>query len=130
MYLIESGCLKATYHYEDHAELLHETMVAGTVAGEMTALSGVVRNATVVVERDASLWKLTVEGLDRLQLEKPKIAREFVQLVLKSRSFQVLVSCFGLLPQAKSTVTETLTRWCCTMLPQWLPRRLMYWRVI
>jgi SulP family sulfate permease len=85
LYLIESGCLRATYQYEDHTELLQETMVAGTVAGELTALSGTRRNATVVVERDARLWKLSVESLERLQTEKPAVAREFVKLILKGK---------------------------------------------
>jgi SulP family sulfate permease len=71
LYLIESGCLRATYTYEDHTEPLQETMVAGTVAGEMTALCGTHRNATAVAER--------------LQCEKPDVAKDFIKLVLKGK---------------------------------------------
>jgi SulP family sulfate permease len=83
MYLIESGCLRATYTYEDHTEPLQETMVAGTLAGEMTALSGTKRNATAIAERNAHLWRLSTEALDRLQQEKPDVAKDFIKLVLK-----------------------------------------------
>jgi signal-transduction protein with cAMP-binding, CBS, and nucleotidyltransferase domain len=85
LYLIESGCLRATYTYEDHTEPLQETMVAGTVAGEMTALSGTHRNATAVAERDAQLWRLSIESLERLQREKPDVAKDFIKLVLKGK---------------------------------------------
>lgn len=83
LYLIESGCLRATYAYEDRADPLQETMVAGTVAGEMTALSGTNRNATAVAERDAQLWRLSTESLERLQQEKPDVAKDFIKLILK-----------------------------------------------
>lgn len=82
LYLIESGCLRATYRYEDYTDPLQETMVAGTVAGELTMLSATKRNATVVAERDAKLWILDVEQLERLQKEKPEVAREFIKILL------------------------------------------------
>jgi SulP family sulfate permease len=85
MYLIESGCLRATYAYEDRTDPLQETMVAGTLAGEMTALSGTKRNATTVAERDAQLWKLSAEALERLQREKPDVAKDFIKLILKGK---------------------------------------------
>ncbi len=83
LFLIESGCLRATYQYEDHSEFINETMVAGTVAGEMTMLSGAKRNATVVAERDTQLWKLDDDGLAKLEKEKPAIARQFVRIAMK-----------------------------------------------
>lgn len=86
LFLIESGSLRATYQYEDHTEFVHETMVAGTVAGELSALSGVRRNATVVAERDSMLWKLSAAGLERMEKEKPEAARKFVKMILKGES--------------------------------------------
>jgi sulfate permease, SulP family len=62
---------------------IEESMVPGTLAGELTALSGLPRNATVVVEREAVLWKLTSEGLKELEERESKVAREFTRLVLK-----------------------------------------------
>lgn len=86
LYLIESGCLRATYEYEDHCELIQETMVAGTVAGELTMLSASKRNATVVAERDSRLWRLDQEGLEKMERERPEVARRFVKIVLKGES--------------------------------------------
>jgi len=59
-------------------------MVAGTVAGELSAISGTTRNATVVVERDAVLWRLGMDDLQRLEIEHPTSARLFIRLILKT----------------------------------------------
>ena len=56
LYLIETGSLRATYAYHDDREWIQETMVAGTVAGDLSMLSQTARNATVVVERPGTLW--------------------------------------------------------------------------
>ena len=58
-------------------------MVAGTLAGELSALSDSTRNATVTVEQAAVLWKLSIENIRRLQMDEPELARTFIQLVLK-----------------------------------------------
>ncbi len=59
-------------------------MVAGTLAGELSALAEAPRNATVTVEHGpAVMWKLNGENLRRLQNEEPELARIFIQLVLK-----------------------------------------------
>ena len=58
-------------------------MVSGTLAGELSALSGLPRNARVVVEREAVLWRLAAEGMKRLEEEHPHLAQQFVRLVLK-----------------------------------------------
>jgi SulP family sulfate permease len=84
LYIIESGILRATYKFADHTPSIEESMVPGTLAGEMSTLSDLPRNATVTVERDAVVWKLSTENLARLELEQPKLARAFVALILKS----------------------------------------------
>jgi SulP family sulfate permease len=58
-------------------------MVAGTVAGDLSMLSGTPRNATVIAERDCVLWKLDEGGLVRLHGEAPGVARKFTAIVLK-----------------------------------------------
>jgi len=83
LFIIEDGCLRAVYHYEDHSEFIREMMMAHTVAGEMTMLSGTKRNATVSAERDSHLWKLDNEGLEKLEREKPTVARQFVKIAMK-----------------------------------------------
>jgi len=83
LYVIESGSLRATYSYDDHRELIQETMVALTIAGDLSTLSDTRRNATVVAERDSVLWKMDMEGLERLEKEKQDVAQRFVRNVLK-----------------------------------------------
>ncbi|KAF8586885.1 hypothetical protein K439DRAFT_882735 [Ramaria rubella] len=104
LYLIQAGVLRASYRFgsglgsgsgsepsaagasadADACVTVEESMVAGTLAGELSAVSGTTRNATVVVERDAVLWRLGTEDLRRLENERPELARAFVRLILKS----------------------------------------------
>lgn len=86
LYLIEVGSLRATYAYDEHSEAVQETMLAGTVAGDLSTLSDTLRNATVVAERDCVLWKLEPESLARLEKDKPDVAGRFIKLVLKGES--------------------------------------------
>ncbi|CAK5278217.1 unnamed protein product [Mycena citricolor] len=84
IYLIQDGVLRASYRFSDHSEVIEESMVPGTLAGEMSALSNLPRNASVVVERPAILWKLSQENLQKLEEEQPALATKFTQLVLKA----------------------------------------------
>jgi len=83
LYILESGILRAIYKFSDHTPTIEESMVPGTLAGELSALSDLPRNATVVVERQAVLWKLNIQSLRRLEVDNPSLARSFMQLVLK-----------------------------------------------
>ncbi|KAJ7207976.1 sulfate transporter family-domain-containing protein [Mycena pura] len=84
LYIIEAGVLRAQYVFAEHTAGIEESMVPGTLAGELTALSGLPRNSAVVVERAAVLWRLSVQSLRRLETEEPVLARRFTQLVLKA----------------------------------------------
>jgi hypothetical protein len=83
LYIIQSGVLRASYKFAEHTPIIEESMVSGTLAGELSALSGLPRNARVVVERDAVLWRLAAESMKRLEEEDPHLAQRFVRLVLK-----------------------------------------------
>ncbi|ODN79912.1 hypothetical protein L202_03801 [Cryptococcus amylolentus CBS 6039] len=83
LYVIETGCLRATYEYHQTTNLIQETMVAGSIAGDLSTLSETTRNATVVAERDSVLWKLEREALERLAKDEPEVARAFIRIVLK-----------------------------------------------
>lgn len=85
LYIIESGVLRARYHFAEHSPMIEESMVPGTLAGELTGLSGLDRNATVSVERDAVVWKLTREKLKALEKEQPELARAFTRLVMRGK---------------------------------------------
>lgn len=83
LYIIGAGVLRATYHFAAHTPVIEESMVPGTLAGELSGLAGLARNATVVVERTAVLWRLGADALHRLEVEHPELARTFTALVLK-----------------------------------------------
>jgi SulP family sulfate permease len=61
-------------------------MVAGTIAGDLSTLSGTSRNATTVAERDCVLWKMDSIGLEDLEKDHPEVARWFTKIVLKGES--------------------------------------------
>ena len=67
-------------------------MVPGTLAGELSALAGLPRNATVIVEQAVVLWYLDGEALGQLQAEYPELARTFTTLVLKGACCYVFVN--------------------------------------
>lgn len=96
LYVIESGVLRASYGFANPAQHFEESMVAGTLAGELSALSDSARNATVTVEHCAILWKLSNENIRRLQLDEPELARTFIQLVLKGGFLYLLVSLMNI----------------------------------
>ncbi|KAK0533730.1 hypothetical protein OC834_000825 [Tilletia horrida] len=75
LYLIEKGILKARYDFPQEDFEINEAMLAGTIAGELSFLSGQIRNTSVHAELDCVLWKLDGVNLDRMQAERP--AREF-----------------------------------------------------
>ncbi|KAL6303578.1 sulfate transporter family-domain-containing protein [Sparassis latifolia] len=97
LYVVESGILRAMYRFNEHTLPMEESMVPGTLAGELSTLSGLSRNATCVVERQSVLWKLSVESLRRLENEQPKLAREFTRLVLKAAKldYDILISALA-----------------------------------
>ena len=75
------------YRFPGRADdVFAESMVSGTLAGELSALSDTPRNATVTVERDAVLWFLSVEGLTKLAADQPELWRSFTNLVLRGES--------------------------------------------
>jgi SulP family sulfate permease len=85
-YVIESGILRASYEYvTDTPHIVQESMLPGTVAGEMTFLSNSPRNATVVAERDAVVWRMGQDDHKRMEeAEGMDTARKFRQLLLRS----------------------------------------------
>ncbi|KAF8896886.1 hypothetical protein CPB84DRAFT_1815880 [Gymnopilus junonius] len=97
LYIIESGVLRAMYEFESPTQRFEESMVAGTLAGEMSALSDSPRNATVIAEQPCILWKFSNEDIQRLQMEEPELARVFIQLVLKAAKldYDILLSAIA-----------------------------------
>jgi len=97
LYIIESGVLRASYKFAEHIPIIEESMVAGTLAGELSGLSGLERNATVVVERQAVLWKLSRENLKLLGKQNPELAQTFTRLVMRAAKidYDILLSALA-----------------------------------
>ncbi|OBZ73456.1 Uncharacterized protein C24H6.11c [Grifola frondosa] len=97
LYIVESGILRAVYHFSEPTPRMEESMVPGTIAGELSALSGLSRNATCIVERQAVVWKLSLESMRRLETQHPDLAREFTMLVLKAAKldYDILITALA-----------------------------------
>ncbi|TFK98319.1 sulfate transporter family-domain-containing protein [Pterulicium gracile] len=97
MYVVESGVLRATYDQPHSCSHVHEAMVAGTLTGELSFLSGQERSATVVVERSGVLWRLTAEGLRKAERERSEDALRFVREVVKTAKadYETLLSALA-----------------------------------
>ena len=82
--MIEAGMLRAVYILSDGSHSISESMVAGTVAGELSFLSRTKRNTNVVAERDSVLWKMDVDAHEQMGKELGwATARKFEETVLK-----------------------------------------------
>ncbi|WFD00456.1 hypothetical protein MYAM1_003205 [Malassezia yamatoensis] len=83
VYFIESGILKARYVFEQDNYEINEAMLAGTIAGELSFLSQQNRNSTVTVEKDARIWRLNAEALQRIGEDSPEDYARLVQAFLR-----------------------------------------------
>ncbi|KAG8718598.1 hypothetical protein FRC09_012417, partial [Ceratobasidium sp. 395] len=94
LYMIESGVLQTNYDFGAHSAPVQESITAGKLAGELSALWGAPRNATVVAERGLVVWKMSVESYERLEWEQGDVAKAFVTLVLKAakQDYDVLLA--------------------------------------
>jgi SulP family sulfate permease len=86
LYVVESGILRAVYQFSEHTPSIEESMVPGTLAGELMGLSSMPRNATVTVERAAVLWKLSIGSLKKLEGDDPILTSAFTRVLLKGAS--------------------------------------------
>jgi sulfate permease, SulP family len=83
MYIVQSGVLRATYTFDGVSPAVVENMVPGTLAGELSAIAGEPRNATVVADTDAVVWRLSPEAMRELEESEPEMMKAFVKMVLK-----------------------------------------------
>lgn len=76
--------LRANYRFLDNSHSISESMVAGTVAGDMTFLSRTKRNATVLAERDSVLWKMDISAHELMgEREGWSFCRRFEECLLR-----------------------------------------------
>ncbi|KJZ73551.1 hypothetical protein HIM_07107 [Hirsutella minnesotensis 3608] len=83
-YLVESGIIRAEYDLPQG--WLCESIVPGTTCGELPFFSETERTATAQVDMDCVLWVMDREGWEKLQKNKPDVARELLRISLKLTS--------------------------------------------
>lgn len=83
-YLLEDGLLRCEYHLPQGK--FTESIVPGTTCGELPFFSGTERSATVVADKPCVTWVLETDGWEKLQVERPEIARELLRICLKLTS--------------------------------------------
>ena len=83
LFLVERGILKATWRAmeSDHARPV-ESILPGTMAGELGFFTGRRREATLVAENDCVLWQMTKPDYEKLLKKEPKLANQFMRLAL------------------------------------------------
>ncbi|MBN1962213.1 MAG: cyclic nucleotide-binding domain-containing protein [Deltaproteobacteria bacterium] len=64
-------------------EITLATVGAGVVLGEMAIITGALRTATVIAKEEIEIFELTRADVEKLALEKPKIAEELVNYARK-----------------------------------------------
>lgn len=95
--------LRANYIFLDRQHSIVESMVAGTISGEMSFLSRTKRNATVTAERDSVLWRMDIAQHEELgKKEGWSFSRKFEQALLTIASEEqdgmfrrITNACFG-----------------------------------
>ncbi|CAG8571542.1 8622_t:CDS:10, partial [Diversispora eburnea] len=80
LYLVEKGILRATWRATEgeHAKPV-ESILPGTLAGELGFFAQRDREATLVAENECTLWKMTESDFMKLP---PKVANDFMRLAL------------------------------------------------
>ncbi|CAB4392850.1 unnamed protein product [Rhizophagus irregularis] len=83
LYLVEKGILKATWRaMEGDQARPVESILPGTMAGELGFFANKLREATLIAEVDCVLWQMRRADYDLLLMNEPKIANEFMRLAL------------------------------------------------
>jgi SulP family sulfate permease len=77
LFFIESGLVTAQLELEDGRILRLRTMGAGTVVGEVGLFLGGQRTASVITEQPCTVYRLSHESLERMNLENPDLALAF-----------------------------------------------------
>jgi SulP family sulfate permease len=77
LYFIESGRVTARLEFEDGRILRLRTMGAGTVVGEVGLFLRGSRGASVVTDQPCTVYRLSLEALQRMSRENPDLALAF-----------------------------------------------------
>jgi sulfate permease, SulP family len=83
LFLVGKGILKATWRATegDQARPV-ESILPGSMAGELGFFTSKRREATLIAENDCVLWQMRSSDYEKLLQEEPKLANEFMRLAL------------------------------------------------
>lgn len=83
LYLVGKGILKATWKAteEDKARPV-ESILPGTMAGELGFFTDKRREATLIAENECVLWIMRRSDYEKLLQDEPNLANEFMRLAL------------------------------------------------
>lgn len=81
--VVENGTLRSLMHVGNGENRVVETILAGTVVGELGLFtSSQRRTRSVYAERNSVIWKLTRESFERMLSTDPALANQFIMLSL------------------------------------------------
>ena len=82
LYFIESGLVTVRLELDDARFVRLRTMGAGTIVGEVGLFLGGLRTASVVAEQPCVVYRLTLDGLERMRRQDPTLALAFHRYVV------------------------------------------------
>ena len=82
LYFVESGRVTARLEFEDGRTLRLRTMGPGTVVGEVGLFLRGTRAASVVTDQPCTVYRLSVDALERMRRENPDLALAFHRYVI------------------------------------------------
>ncbi|NML45020.1 SLC26A/SulP transporter family protein [Ramlibacter sp. G-1-2-2] len=89
MYFIESGCLEVVKANGVQQPFRLAKVVAGSMIGEMALYSGEPRTASVRAAQESELLMLTLEAWQRMQRDRPELARALDRHVIRGLANRV-----------------------------------------
>ncbi|KAH8547801.1 sulfate transporter family-domain-containing protein [Umbelopsis sp. PMI_123] len=101
LYIIEKGLLKSSIvelaeDSERHQVIANESILPGTIVGELGLFTESPRTKTLTVEQDSVLWKMSKEDFNRMLEQEPTIANRFMRMALNFSAERLkLVSSFA-----------------------------------
>ncbi|KAJ1652535.1 hypothetical protein IWQ61_007151 [Dispira simplex] len=81
LYVVESGLLRLLVEIDGNVKSM-ESILPGTMVGELSFFTRRTRLDTVVAEVDSVLWKLPLDAFETWSQENPKLALDFTRLAL------------------------------------------------
>lgn len=101
LYIVEKGLLKSsmvelTEDSERHQVIATESILPGTIVGELGLFTETPRTKTLTVEQDTVLWKMSKTDFNRMLDQEPTISNRFIRMALNFSAERLkLVSSFA-----------------------------------